>query len=132
MNRSIEPRLPACRRLACIALALPAFGGCALTALQPIRQPQPLASVRVAYSDLDLSREADVSTLLERIGQAAYWACGGNPRRHPAYELMPRYTKAVFQECRDDAIARAVSAIGAPALFQAFTQLQRTEAEPEC
>lgn len=132
MNRSLKLRLLACRPLACIALALPAIGGCTLTALRPIPQPQPLASVTVAYSDLDLSREADARTLLERIVQAAYRACGRNPRHHPAYEVMPQYTKAVFEECRNDAVTRAVTTIGAPALLQGLAQLQRAEAEPEC
>jgi UrcA family protein len=131
MNRSLKLRQLACRLLVCIGLASPAIGGCTLTALRPIPQPQPLASIRVAYSDLDLSREADARTLLERIGQAAYRACGGNPRRHPTYELMPRYTKAVFEECRNDAVTRAVTTISAPALLQILAQLQRTEADDQ-
>jgi hypothetical protein len=36
--------------------------------------------------------------------------------------MTPGYTAAVFNECREDAIARAIGAIDAPALSQARVQ----------
>jgi UrcA family protein len=80
-------------------------------------------AVHVAYADLDLTREADVQLLLGRIENAAYRACGGDPRQHPSHSVIPRRTEAVFKECREEAIARAVGTINAPALSQARVQL---------
>jgi UrcA family protein len=79
-----------------------------------------VASITVRISDLDLHNDADVQTLLGRLQRAAYKACGGEPRWHPSYSLMPRHTGEVFEQCRRDAMARAVAAIGAPKLASAF------------
>ena len=89
---------------------------------QPSPEKQLVRSVRVTYTDLDLSRETDVEILLARIEQAAYRACGGNPRRHPSYDVMPNRTEEVFKECREDAVARAVGEIDAPVLALARVQ----------
>jgi UrcA family protein len=78
-----------------------------------------VGSVRVSYADLDLTRQSDVDILLERIKKAAYRACGGNPRLHPTYSVMPGRTVTVFKECREDAIARAVDEVDVPVLAQA-------------
>ena len=98
----------------------------AINSVAQARQTSPekrlVGSVRVAYADLDLSQDADVRLLLGRIEKAAYRACGGNPRRHPSYSLMPNHTEAVFKNCREDAIARAVGVIDAPILSQARLQ----------
>jgi UrcA family protein len=80
-----------------------------------------LGHVPVRYHDLDLRKEADAQVLLGRLESAAVTACGGNPRFHPSYELMPKRTVEVFQECRRNAVATAVTKVGAPALSQAFT-----------
>lgn len=108
-------------RSACAALLLLAINPIA-QARQPSPEKQLVGSVRVAYADLDLSHDADVRLLLGRIEKAAYRACGGNPRRHPGYSVMPNRTEAVFKECREDAIARAVAVIDAPILSQARLQ----------
>jgi UrcA family protein len=81
-----------------------------------------VASVRVKYADLDLTSAADISIMLDRLEQAAFRACGGHPRWHLSYEVMPSYTAAAFKECRKDAIAAAVRAINAPALSRALAE----------
>jgi UrcA family protein len=94
----------------------------AAQATLPSAEKELVGSVRIAYADLDLTRRADVQALLGRIEKAAYRACGGNPRRHSSYDMTPSYTATVFKECREDAIARAIGAIDAPALLQARVQ----------
>ena len=88
----------------------------------PPQAKQLVGKVRVSFADLDLSRQGDAQILLDRIEKAAYRACGGNPRRHPGYGLMPHHTEAVFEECRQDAIARAIRDVDAPVLAQARLQ----------
>jgi UrcA family protein len=78
-----------------------------------------VGKARVSYADLDLNRPSDVQILLDRIEEAAYHACGGNPRRHPGYGLIPRRTEAVYAECQRDALARAVRKVNTPLLLQA-------------
>jgi UrcA family protein len=106
---SIRLMSPAWAALLCLAI-IPAAH-----ATLPSAEKERVASVRVAYADLDLTRQADVQILLGRIEKAAYRACGGNPRRHSSYDMTPSYTTTVFKECREDAIARAIDAIDAPA-----------------
>jgi len=111
-----------------IRLTSPAWATVLCFAINPAAQATPSAekklvrTVRVAYADLDLTRQSDVQLLLGRIENAAYRACGGDPRRHPSYGVIPRRTEAVFKECRKDAIARAVGTIDAPVLSQARVQ----------
>lgn len=78
-----------------------------------------VAAVRVPLADLDLGAERDADQALGRIREAAWLACGGDARRHPAYEDMPRHTVAVFRECREDALLRAVYEVSTPALDRA-------------
>ena len=115
-----------------IRVAAPACAALVFLAINPTAQaklPQVekvlVGTVRVAYSDLDLTRKTDVEVLLGRIEQAAYRACGGNPRRHPSYAVMPDRTEAVFKDCREDAITRAIVAVDAPVLSQARLQAAR-------
>ena len=107
---------PAWAALLCLAV------NAAAQAKLPSEEKKLVGTVPVAYADLDLTRQADVQILLGRIEKAAYRACGGNPRRHSSYDMTPSYTAAVFKECREDAIARAIGAIDAPALSQARVQ----------
>lgn len=96
-----------------------------ITACATHSQPRPekverVASVSVPLDDLDLRNLGDRARLLERLRRAAFDACGGAPRFHRSYELMPRRTTEVFRQCRRDAMARAVNAIGSPELTRAF------------
>jgi len=74
--------------------------------------------VRIEYSDLNLNDPADVHVLLARVTQASYQACGGDPKRHPSYRSQPVATLKVYKECQEDALQRAISAIGSPSLAQ--------------
>jgi len=58
--------------------------------------------------------------LLDRLKRAAYRACGGNPRYHYAYEVMPHHTIEVFRECREEALCAAVGEINSPTLTRIF------------
>jgi UrcA family protein len=112
-----------------IRLTSPAWATLLCFAINPAAQATASAerelvrAVRVSYADLDLTRQADVQLLLGRIENAAYRACGGDPRQHPSYSVIPRRTEAAFKECREDAIARAVATIDAPVLSQARVQV---------
>jgi UrcA family protein len=101
--------------LACAALSCLAIQPAAQATLAS-GEKKLVGTVRVAYADLDLTREADIQILLGRIKKAAFRACGGNPRLHPSYGVMPGRTESVFKECREDAIARAIDEIDAPVL----------------
>jgi UrcA family protein len=113
---SLRLTSPAWAALLCLAI-IPAA-----QATLPAKDKKLVGTVRVAYADLDLTRRADVQTLIGRIENAAYRACGGDPRRHSSYAMTPSHTAAVFKECREDAIARAIGAIDAPALSQAHAR----------
>lgn len=90
------------------------------TAVQAERPSVRVASIAVSYRDLDLRKESDARILLARLERAAIPACGGNPQWHFAYQSMPKRTRAVFTECRHQAVARAVATIDAPLLSHAF------------
>jgi len=79
-----------------------------------------VAHVHVAFDDLNIENVADARVLLDRLKQAAYRACGGNPRLHSAYEVMPRHTLEVFRECREEALSAAVGEINSPTLARIF------------
>ncbi len=76
--------------------------------------------VTVSYGDLDLSNVADARLMLSRLQQAAFNACGGDPRWNPEYALLWNRLAADYRECRSDAVSRAVVAIDAPLLSQVF------------
>lgn len=108
--------IPAWAALVCLAIP----------AAQADTRPEKkmlVASVRVTYADLDLTQREDAQTLLGRIQDAAYRACGGDPRRHMNYDVMPTRVQAVFKECREDAVARAIAEIHTPALSQAHVAM---------
>lgn len=86
-----------------------------------------VARVHVEWSDLDLNKPADARTLLERLKRAAYVACGGDPKLHNSYRTRREKTVAVYEECRADAVKRAIDQIGA----QQLTQLYAACAEQE-
>jgi UrcA family protein len=105
---------------ACIAMA----ATCAMAQAQGL---QLVGKVRVDYSDLDLSNQSDAHQLLERLEKAAYDACGGDERRHPAYKTTPRRTTEVFRECRENAVSRAVTAVNSQELRVAFSETRGTD-----
>jgi len=104
-SQLISASLPVCLALAGIAAHSTAEAG--------VRQEEKrfVGSVRVSYTDLDIARPEDAEVLIDRIKDAAYRACGGDPRRHMSYTLLPVRVEAAFKECREDAVARAVAAV---------------------
>ena len=89
---------------ACLSLA----ATCAMA-----QEMQVVNKVAVNYSDLDLSNPNDAHQLLVRLQHAAFDACGGDERNHPAYQLMPARTTQVYRECRENAVSRALKAVNA-------------------
>jgi len=103
-----------------LILLTAALAGAAQAAAEPERER--IASVVVSFSDLEPARPSDAEVLLERIHEAAWRACGGDARRHSSYEVMPRFVREVFAECRADAVSRAVAEVASPALSAAHAK----------
>jgi UrcA family protein len=101
--------------LACLACSATVHNACAE---EPTEKVGFILRVRVPLDDLDLRKETDARLLLSRLEKAAYRACGGNPRFHTSYEVMPERTTKVFRDCRERAITQAVDRINAPTLKQ--------------
>jgi UrcA family protein len=108
-------------------LAIPA-AALAFTLLAPAawsRPPQLVGKVHVELKGLDLQNPADASTLLNRLNHAAYRACGGDPKQHDSYRTRPEQTVRVYEECRENAVKRAIDQIGAPLLVRLYADEQR-------
>jgi UrcA family protein len=70
----------------------------------------------VRFSDLNLSRPADVARLYERIATAADKLCG--PR-----SLTGSYSKSgIYQSCYEDAVAQAVARVNQARLTAYYRQ----------
>lgn len=107
------------------------FAGCLSLTLASTARAEPSAEklelvgrVPVSYADLEPEKEADARVLLGRLQRAAYTACGGSPQFHPSFELMPRKTRQVFEDCRRSAIHRAVDAIKSPTLSRVLAAMK--------
>jgi len=75
--------------------------------------------VVVDYADLDLDSAAGNKALYARLSHAAARACGPEPERHALR------AHAVYRQCREDALTKAVDRIGSPEL-QALHARQST------
>ena len=109
------------KRFGLLALCALAGSTMSLAAPRHAAAAEP-ASVTVSYSDLQLSRPADVRVLYSRLQQAAKSVCGAPSR----YELE-RY--AAFQRCVQAALRDAVSHINSPELQSAVAALNRAGGE---
>jgi UrcA family protein len=67
---------------------------------------------RIDNSDIDPTSVAGARVLLQRIEMAADAVCGGKAN------AVSKSQKRDYADCRDDAVAGAVSKMGAPALKQ--------------
>ncbi|HEY5755335.1 MAG TPA: UrcA family protein [Steroidobacter sp.] len=110
-----------------VRASIPVGIALACFAIQPAAQAETqtvkknlLASERVVYTDLDLTQAQDAEVLLGRIKEAAYRVCGGDPRSHVGYDLMPGRVEWAFRECRDEAITRAIARVDMPQLTASF------------
>jgi UrcA family protein len=75
-----------------------------------VEQENGVPSRRVNFADLDLTRSAGVSTLYARIKAAAAEVC-----EPEIQSIMPAPVQSV-RRCREQAIARAIADVNAPAL----------------
>ena len=91
------------------------------------KQYELVGKVHVELKDLDPGNPADARILLERLKQAAYRACGGDPRLNNSYRTRPEQTVAVYEECRKNAMKRAIDRIGAPTLAQLYAECSERE-----
>ena len=89
--------------LAMLALtpAIALFGIATANAQEAIQK-----QLTVAYGDLDLSKEAGIRTLMNRLDKASDKVCGGRPMSD-AYDQF-----AGYKACREAAIADAMRRIG--------------------
>jgi UrcA family protein len=76
----------------------------------------------VAYGDLDLSRDSGVATLYSRINSAARQVC------EPVDPLLTKLQRERF-DCRQLAVARAVSDVNSPALTSYYLAKTKTIAD---
>ena len=79
-----------------------------------------MRQITVTYGDLDLGTLTDARVMLTRLEQAAKRACGGDPRLNPDYNLTFQSLEKTYQECRSDAVARAVVEVNAALLTELF------------
>jgi len=107
MPYPISSGRPVRRCFATAALAMTALTAfaCALAAAPTV---DALPQVVVKFADLDLATDAGATALLRRIEAAAGQICG-NP-----HGLQPLDRLVRVQQCNAQAIARAVTDLGAP------------------
>jgi UrcA family protein len=72
----------------------------------------------VYYGDLNLNAEQDAKIMLQRIERAAKKACGG----HATFSSYTGSLDNTFEECRGEAIQRAVKQLGAPLVTQIYSE----------
>jgi UrcA family protein len=78
----------------------------------------------VHYGDLNIDTVQDAKRLLQRIERAAKQACGGHPSFGSYTHLPDHHT---FDECRDEAIQRAVKQLGAPVVARIYFEARPRE-----
>jgi len=93
---------------------------------------QPPAAIRgdavVRYSDLDLTTANGARVMLARIERAAAEACGRSPRLRAPHSAQIRFLMADYRECREQAVAQAVTSLKAPAVSRLYAQTRRNGA----
>ena len=88
----------------------------------PEAKPELVGQVHVQLEGFDLEKPTDARAVLTRIETAAYRACGGNPKFTWSYNLLPTRTVEVYERCRESAVERAVSQIGAAQLTHIYKE----------
>jgi UrcA family protein len=78
----------------------------------------------VYYGDLNLKAEQDAKIMLQRIERAAKKACGGHATVSSYIGSLDHYT---FEECRGEAIQRAVKQLGAPLVIRIYSEARPRE-----
>jgi UrcA family protein len=72
----------------------------------------------VYYGDLNLNAEEGAKIMLQRIERAAKKACGG----HATFSSYTGSPDRTFEECRVNAILRAVNELGAPLVTRIYSE----------
>jgi len=98
-------------------IAMAAFSVSAMSAQTAVVRAY---SVKVNYSDLDLTREGDARKLLERLERAASAVCGSNGAFSSPYRTYSGRIARSIQLCREDALSRAVATVDSRQLWLAF------------
>jgi UrcA family protein len=116
----IAPTFIALTALGLIAIAQPASA----QSLQPhagySHDPSRVVTyTRINSADIDPNSAAGARVLLQRIEMAADAVCGGEAN------AVSKVRKRDYADCRSDAVAGAVSKMGAPALKQLASRRQR-------
>lgn len=92
-------------------------GACANTLLDGPGSTLPGRSV-VYYGDLNIVNEQGAKILLQRIELAAKKACGG----HAAFSSYTGSLDHTFEECRSEAVQRAVKQLGAYMVTRIYSE----------
>jgi UrcA family protein len=107
---------------AAVMLAAPCFGAHADTSTDG--SPTNITGRRVVYyGDLNLNAEQDAKIMLQRIERAAKKACGG----HATFSSYRGSLDHTFEECRGEAIQRAVKQLGAPMVTRIYSEARPRE-----
>jgi UrcA family protein len=77
----------------------------------------------VFYGDLNIETEQDARIMFQRIERAAKKACGG----HATFSTYTGALDHTFEECRGEAIQRAVKQLGAPAVTRIYSDARPRE-----
>jgi UrcA family protein len=77
----------------------------------------------VYYGDLNLNAEDDAKIMLQRIERAAKKTCGG----HASFSSVTGRLDHTFEQCRGEAIQRAVKQLGAPLVTRIYSEARPRE-----
>ncbi len=104
---------PAFRHRTIVAALLCAFAGAALIGVATAADDVDAPSVAVRYQPQSLDTEHGAQALYRRIVNAAAIVC-------PQYAVNPHWLAKPVQECREQAVARAVLKINSPKLVAVY------------
>jgi UrcA family protein len=107
--------------LGCLLFTMLGFATSGNTA-QTIGKIEAIGKVHVTYADLNLNDPADLRLLLDRVTQAAYEACGGDPKTHRSYRSQRREVIKAYEECRMEAVKNAITEFGSVPLLRVYRE----------
>jgi UrcA family protein len=87
-----------------------------LSAVAAVTPSDEVPSRRVTYADLDLTRKTGVTVLYARIKSAAREVC------LPVYGRVAQDHNMASQQCREQALARAINDVNAPGLTSYYLE----------
>jgi UrcA family protein len=120
MSKNTAKNVNVARFVIAFGIATLTFGA-ASTHASDLIPSEAASQTVVGYTDLNLSKEADVRTLYTRLQRASERVCGDN------YDLRDLRAKSYYDDCYAKALARAVSAVnhsGVTAMFAADSRIK--------